>query len=484
MPGVKMCPVCRGSKQKCMPVDRIWIAGGRQDKCERCTLFNHLCGPHEYPPIRSRVARGCSGRASQSSSNSSSIDVTAASLPQQIDALDGLLEIKQELQRRLRTLEMQIEATMKLQVALDFPIPSIQRNENIHAEVFSSRNANARILTLMPAQAEALADRLADWGEIEIAEAAYTRILDAYRAFRKLDIKAFHETKSLLKKLADMLRNSGDLIRAENLVWEALSLRDIPGKALPSDLDLLKSLASSLPSTCEYISKSIQTTFDGVIPPHLSSPFPPLQCMMQSPFASAVSDSPFYRGEFPANSRTQDAPPILGGMDTVMDFLRVLPLETLDARDIYGQSPLFLASSLRMEGLGRGILRRFEEVPDQCIQHRLNNRDFFGQTVLGASILGGCSLQYVSFLIDAGAQVDPDTLRDLPFTPLQAAAMSGSLDIVCLLLDKGAEINRVFPGNPTPLTLAEQAEHAEVVQTLISSGGHSSPAIGLSWSPG
>jgi len=380
---------------------------------------------------------------------------------------------------------MQVEVTMKLQNALDYSIPGLHRNEDVTAELFSSRNANVRILTLMLAQAEVLADRLAGCGETEAAEAAYYRILNAYSEFRKLDTKAFNQTKVLLEKLADMLWSTGEHIRAVNLVWEALSLRDVPGQALPSDLDLLKRLAGWLPRTCSDISKSIQSTVDGLIPPHLLSPFPPLQCMMQSSFASIVS-GPFHRGDFPGTSITQNVPPNLGEIDTVMDFLLVLPVEALEARDVYGQSPFYMASSLRMEGLGRGILRRLAETSAQDTQHHLNNRDLSGQTVLGASILGGCSLQYVRFLIECGSHVDPMPLMPLPFTPLQAAAMSGSLDIVCLLLDNGAEVDRVWPGNPTPLTLAENAGHAEVVQRLSNTIiGHPSPQIfNLDWSPG
>jgi hypothetical protein len=384
---------------------------------------------------------------------------------------------------------MQVETTMKLQVALDYSIPGLHRNEDVTAGLFSSRNANVRILALMPSEAEGLADRLAGCGETEAAEAAYIRILNAYREFRKLDLKPFHETKGLLKKLADMLWSTGEHIRAENLVWEALSLRDVPGQALSSDLDLLKSLARSHLRTCSDISKSIQSiqsSVDGLIPPQLSSPFPPLQCMMQSSLAFAVSGSPFHRGDFSGTSIPQNVPPNLGEIDTIMDFLLALPVEALEARDVYGQSPFYMASSLRMEGLGRGILRRLAETSAQGPQHHLNNRDLSGQTVLGASILGGCSLQYIEFLIENGSHVDPDPLRDQPYTPLQAAAMSGSLDIVCLLLDNGAEVDRVWPGNPTPLTLAGNAGHPEVVQRLSNTIiGHPSPQIfSLDWSPG
>jgi hypothetical protein len=80
---------------------------------------------------------------------------------------------------------MQVETTMKLQVALDYSIPGLHRNEDVTAGLFSARNANVRILALMPSEAEGLADRLAGCGETEAAEAAYIRILNAYREFRK-----------------------------------------------------------------------------------------------------------------------------------------------------------------------------------------------------------------------------------------------------------------------------------------------------------
>jgi len=380
---------------------------------------------------------------------------------------------------------MQVEATNKLQFALDYLVENGRQSEIIYTELLSSRNANVRILTLMPAQAEALADRLAGYGEIEVAEAAYNRILDAYRAFKKLDIKAWHETKSLLKKLADMLWNTGEPIRAENLLWEALTLRDIPEEALPSDLDLLKNLAASLSKTCVDISRSIQSIVDGAIPTYLTSPFPPLQCMMQSSFASTVSGSPFHKGESPDPSIAQNVSPILGGMETVMDFLRVLPIEALEVRDIYGQSPFYMASSLGMEGLGRGILLRLAEVSGRGIQYHLNNRDLMGQTVLGASIRARCSLSYLRFLIENGARVDPDPLKELPWTPLQAAAMAGLADVVRLLLDNGAEVERVYPGNQTPLALAAQGGHADVIQQLSNAATrHAGQNFDLGWNPG
>jgi hypothetical protein len=330
-----------------------------------------------------------------------------------------------------------------------------------------------------------LADRLAARGEIEAAEAAYIRILNVFRAFQRLNIKAWHETRSLLKKLADMLWNNGEPIRAENLVWEALSSRDVPAKAQTSDLELLKSLARSIPITCLDISNSIQSIGDGAaFPPYCPSLFPPLQSMMQSPFARTVSGSPFHVGEFSETALAPNEPAILGGMGTVMEFLSAFPVDSLDVRDIHGQTPLHLASALGMEGLGRGILRRLAEVSRLPTQTHLNNRDFVGQTILGAAIIGCCSSQYIEFLLAGGAQVDPDPLLMFPLTPLEAAAISGSSDIVRLLLDNKAQPDHVYPGKKTPLELAEELGHADVVQQLRNARtGNAGPALQIGWNP-
>jgi ankyrin repeat protein len=381
---------------------------------------------------------------------------------------------------------MQVEVTEKLQLALDYLVKDVRTTENLYPELLSSRNAHVRILTLLPAQAEALADRLAGRGEIEAAEAAYIRILNVFRAFQKLDIKAWHETRSLLKKLADMLWKNGDPIRAENLVWEALSSRDVPAKAQLSDLELLKSLARSISNTCLDISNSIQKSGDGAVcPPYCFSLFPPLQSMMQRSCASTVAGSPFHRGEFSETALAPNEPAILGGMDTVMEFLRAFPVDTLEVRDIHGQTPLYVASALGMEGLGRGILRRLEEVSRVCTQTHLNNRDSVGQTILGAAVIGRCSSQYIGFLLAGGAQVDPDPLLMFPWTPLQAAAMSGSSDVVRLLLDNKAQPDHVYPGNKTPLALAEDFGHADVVQQLRNARtGNARPTMQIGWNPG
>ena len=63
-------------------------------------------------------------------------------------------------------------------------------------------------------------------------------------------------------------------------------------------------------------------------------------------------------------------------------------------------------------------------------------------------------------------------------TPLHCAAFKGNYDVVCLLLDKGANINSKGPGGATPLLFAAEmssarvwnAKYLELVKLLVESG--------------
>lgn len=107
--------------------------------------------------------------------------------------------------------------------------------------------------------------------------------------------------------------------------------------------------------------------------------------------------------------------------------------------------------------------------------------------VCGALLLWGCAsqlnsavsqndIQTVTALLDQGMNInDQSTLTG--FAPLQVAAMRGNLDMVRLLLDRGAQIDIRLPdsgnenGNDnTPLLLAIRAGHYDVVRLLLERG--------------
>ena len=76
------------------------------------------------------------------------------------------------------------------------------------------------------------------------------------------------------------------------------------------------------------------------------------------------------------------------------------------------------------------------------------------------------SVADVQVALDAGADVNastPDPFRD---TPLHIAVEYGDLDIVKLLITKGADVNAKDVFQQTPLQLAKTCGNADIVQVL------------------
>ncbi|MDG2221521.1 MAG: acyltransferase family protein [Rubripirellula sp.] len=85
-------------------------------------------------------------------------------------------------------------------------------------------------------------------------------------------------------------------------------------------------------------------------------------------------------------------------------------------------------------------------------------------------------VQMVALLVDSGADIDVAAWQALGdqlagSTPLHWAAGAGEEEIVILLLDRGADVNSVDIKNRTPLDLAKQYVHPDVVQRLSAVGG-------------
>jgi hypothetical protein len=293
--------------------------------------------------------------------------------------------------------------------------------------------------------ARPLADRVEAAGDMDLAENAYTRILNLYRA---MDVDDHYNVRSLLRKLANMSWKMGDDQRAENFMWEALVRRDVPLQAYQGDLDLLKDLARSLSRTSKELSKVIQSTVIGPQPPDFISPLPPLQRMMESDYAAKAAGNLLSSGPFSDPSGPLGSP-IVGGVEAVNELVREFPKGDLDARDLTGRTPLYLAGYLRKEGLGIALINCAGEIPGLLFRF-VNARDHTGQTVLSTSICSNCSLPFIKILIEKGAEVDPSTSTISPaWTPLQAASWVGSLEIVDLLLNRGARLENIYPGSHT-----------------------------------
>ncbi|XP_021912876.1 ankyrin repeat domain-containing protein 65-like isoform X2 [Zootermopsis nevadensis] len=91
-----------------------------------------------------------------------------------------------------------------------------------------------------------------------------------------------------------------------------------------------------------------------------------------------------------------------------------------------------------------------------------------GFTPIQAAAVHG-DIDMCRFLINAGANVNThDSLTGL--SPLLAAAGKNYLDIATLLLDSGANVNTKNKFNKTPLHIAAQKGHLEICQLLLERG--------------
>jgi ankyrin repeat protein len=74
-------------------------------------------------------------------------------------------------------------------------------------------------------------------------------------------------------------------------------------------------------------------------------------------------------------------------------------------------------------------------------------------------------------MLEQGTPVDIIDNGRFNVTPLGAAARSGHLEIVKILLAAGADVNRVDPDGFSPVTLAARAGKWRVVKVLAEHGG-------------
>ncbi len=90
-----------------------------------------------------------------------------------------------------------------------------------------------------------------------------------------------------------------------------------------------------------------------------------------------------------------------------------------------------------------------------------------------ASLSG--SVEVVSLLIESGAAINAEDAVGM--TPLHWAAWQGKVDVVKLLVSKGAQVNAVNNAKQTPLDRAINDKHHEVAKYLESLGGKKGAAL-------
>jgi hypothetical protein len=325
---------------------------------------------------------------------------------------------------------------------------------------------------------EVLGDRAAASGETHLAEIAYMRVLDVYRGHPS-PVSSF--VRRLLMKMASFYRNTDQPHRAENCWWEIFKWRDPACQAQGIEKEVWQKLAKSLSQTSRIISETIRSEYPDLFPPlNLETPFPPIHTLIKRENASIKLHKPHR-----SDSTSQNMPlsrdiheAMARGPGNVIEIIKEAPDLELATRDILSRSLLYLAAFLKREDAGYALMARMEALSPAIRNQRMNARDLSGQTILGIATISGCSPEFIKALIDNGAKIDPDDLLKDPLTPLQAACMSDSPEIVDILLRHGADVNRVYPGNLTPVQLAQIFGNDKIIH-LVTVKASSSSSAGL-----
>jgi Ankyrin repeats (3 copies) len=314
-------------------------------------------------------------------------------------------------------------------------------------------------------EVEALTDKAAAALDTDLAEKAYIKVLKVHRGQPLQDRS---NVTRLLKKIALFFKKTDQPVLAEEYWLEYLE-RDRLGQGHSADkevTEVCQSLATSLPKTSGMISEDFQSRYPNLPPPlDAGTPFPPVHRIIISDYlSSTLHDS---SGKAPSSDTTISSsfPKSLISGGKVAEIIQEMPDIDLGTRDILSRTALFLTALFKQEDAGHALITRIAVCLPEHRHQYVNARDPAGQTILGTAIENGCSLEFIRALIDNGAQIDPDTLAG-PLTPLQAAALTGRQEVVVLLLDHGADINHVHPGNQTAAELAQDAGYHEIAHLI------------------
>jgi ankyrin repeat protein len=108
------------------------------------------------------------------------------------------------------------------------------------------------------------------------------------------------------------------------------------------------------------------------------------------------------------------------------------------------------------------------EIPIENLRSLIKGRNSASQSALHLAAANG-HLNIVEFLIKYLHPIDVNLQIDEGSTPLHWAALNGHLAIVEKLLEAGADATVTNASGRSPVTLAEQQSHLEVVQVLLKS---------------
>jgi tankyrase len=114
----------------------------------------------------------------------------------------------------------------------------------------------------------------------------------------------------------------------------------------------------------------------------------------------------------------------------------------------------------------------------KCSNDNCTDDDMYGNTPLTYAAIYG-HVEVVRVLLEGGANVD--RAEGKGSTALHYAALYGRLDMCCLLLDWGAKVDRLNEWKNTPLHYAAENGHLSVVELLVDRGADVKVKNDIGW---
>ncbi len=336
-------------------------------------------------------------------------------------------------------------------------------NTGLHPQdIAKLRKAIFQSLWNQLAVVDYLADEERDTGQLDLAEVAYSRMLQIYQG------RPFHNSSqviSLLDKMASFYADLGDPIRASSCWSNITKLRDSPDQICGIAKRAWDSLADSLPQRLEIFNVLQSQITDNLPLVDIGTPFQIDEQIFNSVHNSGPTGVPFQGVPSMARTSSYSVVDSLASVANLVETVQRLPTLDLEKRDQYKRTPLFLAAFLKQEDAGHFLLRRIESCSAETSHSHLNIKDYLGQTILGAAISSGCSITFIRSLVEKGAELNPD-LEARSHTPFQAACMTGNFEVASFLLDRGANINHNYPGSLHPTEFARAKGDTRILQLI------------------
>jgi len=188
----------------------------------------------------------------------------------------------------------------------------------------------------------------------------------------------------------------------------------------------------------------------------------PLLCAAKAVMTATVSllldDIRTERSKKDAEGRTPLSWAAAHGHDAVVELLLHADKTQVGVRDINGRTPLLWAVANGHDAVVELLLH--------ADKTQVDVRDKHGQAPLHLAAKAGNRRVVRALLGDANVKLCDDYLR----TPLHEAAEHGKMDVVLLLLEKGADVKAKDCRGRTALNEAIKGNHDDLVQTLIDCG--------------